>query len=417
MPNISPIYSNITPNINYASDEASSGQNGTQKTEYQGRNIVKNSEESAPVILRHGEGTVTNMMNDASRRYAGIDQQVDATAPPLPPKPTLVTQEILPMPAEINSHVSLTLSNKINNLHLALASQAAAINHDDYYSQLDSQRKADVLLAKSTLVEAPDGKKLAANRVQIGNENVAIISEYPKADCIESHLKMLANNRTPVLVVIASNDDIAAGNKDLPAYFKQDGVYGSISTKITSKTEQLSAGKLTYNQYQLKITEDHKSYRVPVIHISNWDGGKAINNEGLKTLINSINNVKDQRIDDLKAGKSSALNDSNKVLPVIHGSKGYERAGFLVAATELAKSDNTLSLETVMFDVQASTTPNIFNKKAPVQLLAQFENVNRNKRSLDRMEEAATGDKITMYTEKMSSKLQKKLMMVKKLLL
>ncbi|HGJ5877374.1 MAG TPA: protein-tyrosine phosphatase family protein [Arsenophonus sp.] len=409
MPNISPIHSNVTHNINYAADEASNTQDpSSQETKYQGRNIVMNNE-SGPVVLRRGKSSAAGasyQSSDLTRRHARIYHVFDATPAPLPPKPTLSAQETVPVPTKANLSMRSTSASSMSNLSSTLANQAAAIELNDYYSQLDSQRRGEVLLAKSTLVEAPDGKKLAANRVQISNKNVAIISEYPKEEYLESYFKMLSSNRTPVLVVIASNDDIAAGDKGLPAYFKQDGSYGSVSTKVDGKSDKQSVGKFIYEEYQLKIKEGNKLYRVPVIQVNNWDESKTVDNEGLKGLINHINEVKDKRIQDLANGKSSALNDPNKVLPVIHGSKGYECAGFLVATIELAKSNNTLSLEKIMTDVQASTSPNIFNEKAPVQLLAQFENVKRNKRSSDSIEDTV-GDKISVDSAKMLGNLPK----------
>ncbi|MFW0039043.1 MAG: protein-tyrosine phosphatase family protein [Arsenophonus endosymbiont of Dermacentor nuttalli] len=409
MPKISPVHSNVTHNINYAVDEASNTQDtSSQKTEYQGRNIVMNNE-SAPVVLRRGESSAAGasyQSSDLTRRHAGIYHVVDAIPPPLPPKQTLSVKETVPVPTKVNLSMGSTSASSMSDLSSTLVNQTVAIELNDYDSQLDSQRRGEVLLAKSTLVEAPDGKKFAANRVQISNKNVAIISEYPKEEYLESYLKMLLSNRTPVLVVIASNDDIAASDKGLPAYFKQDGSYGSISTKVDGKSDKQSVGKFICEEYQLKIKEGNKLYRVPVIQVNNWDESKTVDNEGLKELINHINEVKDKRIKELEKGKSSALNDPNKVLPVIHSSKGCECAGFLVATMELAKSNNTLSLEKIMTDVQASTSPNIFNKKAPGQLLTQFENVKRNKRSSDSMEDTV-GDKFSVDSAKMLEKLPK----------
>lgn len=74
---------------------------------------------------------------------------------------------------------------------------------------------------------APNGQPLPANRVQIAGQNVAIACQYPKP--MEDYFKMLVANRTPALVVLASEKDINPefGEK-LPEYFRKSNQYGDV---------------------------------------------------------------------------------------------------------------------------------------------------------------------------------------------
>lgn len=206
MPNILPIYNNVMPNTNYASDEASGGQNGTQKTEYQGRNIIKNSESSS-IFLRHKPhfDTETDLDSNQTRRHAGMNFEIDVTPPEIPAKPTVAEKKLtnppqLPPKPKLGATETLNISSE--KAVAGEVSSAASIIGDDGIL-LSNQRNNKLLLAEATLVKAPDGKLLPANRVQIADRNVAMISEYPKTEYLESYFKMLSDNQTPLLVVLA----------------------------------------------------------------------------------------------------------------------------------------------------------------------------------------------------------------------
>ncbi|HGJ5867545.1 protein-tyrosine phosphatase family protein [Arsenophonus nasoniae] len=420
MPNISPIYSNITPNINYASDEASSGQDGTQKTNYQGRNIVKDSE-STSVLLRNKPhlNTETDPDSNKTRRHGGLNFQIDETPPELAPKPTVVKNKLIEPPQlsrqptlDTKDTLDIPAQNKLRPGEvntLMSSTSVSTINNDT--GNLASKKNDKLLLAKATRVEAPDGKIIPANRVQIGNKNVAMISEYPKAEYLESYFKMLADNQTPILVVLASNKGIAA--EGLPEYFKQNRQYGSVSVQVEQNKKDQSVSKFCCDMYQIKITQGNHAYELPVMHINNWLGKNSIDNEGLKTIADCINLASQEHSTELYQKNSQAIYDPNKVLPVIHGNKGYERSAFLVAATEVAKPNNKLSVEEIVSEIKNSTSAKILNQETQLQLLKQFEkvagNYTREKRSSARMDEDTVKSENTIDTDTLPAKLKRML--------
>lgn len=421
MPNTSPVYSNIAPNINYASNEASGGQNETQEAEHQGRNILKNNEPSS-VLLRDKPhlDTETDLNSNKTRRYGGFNFEIDATPPKLVAKltvmehklielpqlsrqPTLGAKETVNIPAE--KSVAKLQPGEVNTL----MSSTSANTIDDNGSPFANQRNDQLLLAKTTLVEAPDGKLLPANRVNIAGRNVAIISEYPKAESLESYFKMLAHNQTPVLVVVASNKDIAA--EGLPEYFKQNGKYGSVSVQVNEQSKDRSVGKFCFDMYEIEIKQGNHSYQLPIIHINNGVGKNSIDNDGLKVIADCINQTSQEHSSELYQKNSKAIYDANKVLPVIHGSKGYDRAAFLVASIEVAKPTNKLSLEDIVSEIKNSTGKKILNHGSQLQLLKQFEKAEGNcihdKRSSAKMAEDTVKLDNAIATDELPTKLKR----------
>lgn len=408
------ISQNMGPNSNYLSGEASGGQNGTQQTEYQGRNIVKNSESSS-ILLRHKPhlNTETNPDSNRTHRHAGMNFEIDVTPPEIPAKPTVAEKKLtnppqLPPKPKLGATETLNISSE--KAVAGEVSSVASIIGDDGIL-LSNQRNNKLLLAEATLVKAPDGKLLPANRVQIADRNVAMISEYPKTEYLESYFKMLSDNQTPLLVVLASNKDIETGG--LPEYFKQSGKYGSVSVKVEKGVENRSAGKFNYDEYRIEIKQGKHSYQVPVVHINNWLGKNSINNEGLKAIADRINLASRDHSTELYQKNSKTVHDLNKVLPVIHGSKGYDRSAFLVAATEVAKPSNKLSAEKIINEIKNSTSATILDKTSQLDLLKQFEetkgNYIRDKRSSAKMDEGTTKLENATDTDMLPTKLKRML--------
>ncbi|QLK87499.1 hypothetical protein E3U36_03840 [Arsenophonus endosymbiont of Aphis craccivora] len=222
---------------------------------------------------------------------------------------------------------------------------------------------------------------------------------------------MLSDNQTPLLVVLASNKDIETGG--LPEYFKQSGKYGSVSVKVEKSVENRSAGKFNYDEYQIEIKEGKQSYQVPVIHINNWLGKNNINNEGLKAITDRINLASHDHSTELYQKNSKTVHDLNKVLPVIHGSKGYDRSAFLVAATQVSKPSNKLSAEKIINEIKNSTSAKILDKTSQLDLLKQFEETKGNyisdKRSSAKMDEGTTKLENATDTDMLPTKLKRML--------
>ncbi|OHX13938.1 hypothetical protein BI347_10785 [Chromobacterium sphagni] len=226
-----------------------------------------------------------------------------------------------------------------------------------FVDDLASARFRDIPTAAATMVQAPDGARLPANRVQVDGVNVAIASQYPGAGQLESYFAMLAANRTPVLVVLASDHDIAGsqGSRNpLPPYFSQSGQYGKVAVAARESGHTRLAGGLEVRAYQLAVQDgDRKKISIPVLHVPNWADFGAQGATALKALAEHVNTVKEKQIGVYQRGNSSALKHRDKMLPVIHCRAGVGRTGQLIAATELLKP-GVSSLESIVGDMRRS---------------------------------------------------------------
>ncbi|AAQ58648.1 protein-tyrosine phosphatase family protein [Chromobacterium violaceum] len=227
-----------------------------------------------------------------------------------------------------------------------------------FLNDVGQARFRDIPTAAATQVRAPDGAPLPANRVQVGGVNVAIASQYPKAAQLESYFGMLAANRTPVLVVLASDADMAKqgrdGKADLPDYFSQSGRYGRVEVESKSKGSTTLEGGLEVRAYHLNVRgADHKSVSIPVLHVPNWADFGAQGATALKALAQHVDAVADKKTAFYRDNNSSALNDPDKLLPVIHCRAGVGRTGQLIAARELLKPGAS-SLESIVADMRGS---------------------------------------------------------------
>ena len=271
-----------------------------------------------------------------------------------------LAQQPAAAPANPQAALALTLGSSDNRVGLfsQLQQQAGpAASGAAFINDLAGARFRDIPTAAATLVRAPDGAPLPANRVQVGGANVAIASQYPTAGQLESYFGMLAANRTPVLVVLASDHDIAksqGGGNPLPPYFSQSGQYGKVAVSAREGSQTQLAGGLEVRAYQLAVQDGGgKKISIPVLHVPNWADFGAQGPVALKALAEHVNAVKEKQIGVYQRGNSSALNDSDKLLPVIHCRAGVGRTGQLIAAAELLKPGAS-SLESIVGDMRRS---------------------------------------------------------------
>ena len=229
-------------------------------------------------------------------------------------------------------------------------------------------RFKDIATAMHSVVRAPDGTLLPANRVHVNGHNVAIASQYPTDTNVASYLSMLAANNTPVLVVLASDKEIAnkkeTGGELLP-YFRESKDYGNVQVASSLTADQaLSDGDTTINlkQYHLEIKQNGKTTSMPVVHVTNWPDHGSISAGLSKKLVEHIATTKAETL--------SHTHQNSEALPVIHCRAGVGRTGQLIAATELLKKDGP-SLETIIKDMRFSR--NRLMVQTPTQLDALAE--------------------------------------------
>ncbi len=256
-----------------------------------------------------------------------------------------------------------------------------------YDSKVEGQRYSDISTAKQTqlFITNKEGNLigLPANRLQIGGENIAIRSQYPRNDIksIENHLTMLIENRTPVLVVLASENDIydpSSQSYKLEPYFMGNKKYGAIEVKsrlekkdfkVDTNNTSKADNRLKLDHYNIDLFGGEKKITVPVIHVSNWTDRETVSIDDIKSLNNIVNVLVRGRIGELAKMGSTAIGNKDKLLPVIHCKAGIGRTGVLVTAMQLMKRDNTLTASEIVLSLRESGNPNMVQTESQYQTL------------------------------------------------
>lgn len=312
--------------------------------------------------------------------------------------------------SELSPHLSETKSVKRNRLKLKLDILATVQRSEfdkllektnalidekniEYDTENRGQRYQDIGSAKHTQISIRSADKsivsLAANRLQVGGENLAIRCQYPQdnAQAIENHLSMLMANKTPILVVLASRQEIHGSifQKDkLPPYFMSNQKYGAIDVttrrekkdyKVEPKQINVGEKSLEFSQYKMDISNGHKKHSIPVIHVTNWDDGGTVTTEELIKLNRVIETINQGRLRELYKDKGVDIRGKHKPLPVIHCKAGIGRTGVLAACMQWRKAGNKLSMENIVLALRETGSPNMVQNEAQYRQLQEFANV------------------------------------------
>lgn len=233
-----------------------------------------------------------------------------------------------------------------------LQEQLKPCNCPDRYQQGDGiNRFRDIQANKSTAVRSD----LNANYVKVGTHR-SIACQYPLESQLEQHLQMLFDNRTPVLAVLASEEEILVPKNKMPDYFRQDGSYGAMNVRSKlSESIEISNG-IHVDIYKMTLTQrdsGRKGIVIPVVHVRNWPDKQALNADivsNISTLIEK--NMREKVAMYINAG-SSAVGDCNKLLPVVHCRAGVGRTGLVIGSMAMNEQTNShLSLEDVVAEMR-----------------------------------------------------------------
>lgn len=354
--------------------------------------------ESRLVALRSDQLTLNDakiLLDAALRQHGGKEaadntrQQLD-TPPPLPPRQAPVVPARDGRPALAQQHERLMgispkmvvpvavdpygvetkqeLSGRLSKLQNQLSPAANADRYLQASGGAKLNRFNDIQASKATAVRSD----LNANYVQVGSHR-SIACQYPLEAQLASHLQMLFDNRTPVLAVLASANEISDSKFKMPDYFRQSGQYGAIS--LASKHhESINLGDgIKADVYKLTLTmpgSGKKGITVPVVHVSNWPDKTAVSAEVTDKLSSLLEQkTQEQRALYEKAG-SSAVGDDNKLLPVVLCRAGVGRTAQVIGAMAMHDPrNNQLSVEDVVSEMRTSRNGVMVQKEEQLDVL------------------------------------------------
>ncbi|MEY0112769.1 protein-tyrosine phosphatase family protein [Providencia rettgeri] len=243
--------------------------------------------------------------------------------------------------------------------------------------EVKGARFSDIKTAKETQVCITNSEGiqigLPANRVKVGDDNLFIRSQSPKN--IENHLQMLYENRTPMLCILSSNSDIR--DLKLPPYFRMNGTYGRMEVKTKEiqpgDGKPSKIGSLNVKHYSMRLTYDKKPINIPVVHVDNWIDRTSAGTEELKELAKYMAAGIEEKRQFYEFAGSRAINDKDKLLPVIHCAAGVGRTGQVAAAMQLIKPNNELSVPEIIMDMRKTGCGKMVQKKEQFNELLKLE--------------------------------------------
>jgi len=206
-------------------------------------------------------------------------------------------------------------------------------------------------------------KDLNANRITINGSNIAIATQYPYHHQLEAQFQMMVDNRTPALIVLASRSDIQKSR--LPEYFSSSETFGQIKTRSTPVRRVELDNAIEAYVFKLEVTGYQASIDIPVVHVQNWPDHQTINPETTSNLITLIESTIADKRAFYEKNNSRAINDPEKMLPIIHCRAGVGRTGQTIAAMAMKKHPE-LSLVSITKDLRKSR--NDFMIQTPVQM-------------------------------------------------
>ncbi|CAO98483.1 protein-tyrosine phosphatase family protein [Erwinia tasmaniensis] len=185
----------------------------------------------------------------------------------------------------------------------------------------------------SSRVETRVGHGLHANNITIDNKKIAIATQYPLKEQIQSFLEMIVQQNTPLIVVLASEAEINNQSKEMHNYFHRSDDYGEMTTR-SNKTEAYElADKTKVETYDLLIQSQKNDFSVNVHHVTNWPDHGTLSPEATRQLIDSIKNAQ----------------EGNEGVPVIHCRAGVGRTGVVLCALAM---NNDVSVERAIVDAR-----------------------------------------------------------------
>ena len=211
---------------------------------------------------------------------------------------------------------------------------------------------------------------LNANRIIINGSHIAIATQYPFPHQLEAQFQMMVDNRTPALVILASNSDIK--KSELPDYFSSSATFGMINTRSTIMGNVELGNDIKAKVYKLEITGYQTSIDIPVLHVHNWPDHQTVSPETTHNLVSLIESTVADKRDFYEKRKSRAVNDTEKMLPVIHCKAGVGRTGQTIAAMAMRKYPE-INLVSITTDLRVSRNNYMIQTPDQMETLVKME--------------------------------------------
>lgn len=218
--------------------------------------------------------------------------------------------------------------------------------------------------AKTSVCES-----LNANTIIISDSPIAIASQYPFPHQVEDQVRLLLENRTPALVILASSSDIQ--NHQLPVYFSGSASYGELQTQSKFVDYIELSENTEVKVFRLTIIYGDDSAEIPVLHVHNWLDHQAVSPDTTSKLIQLIESTVNKSTATRTSETETDSQIAGKNLPVIHCKAGVGRTGQTIAAMAMKKHPD-LSLETIVRDIRASRNDHMIQTNKQMRTLIKI---------------------------------------------
>ncbi|CAG9435375.1 protein-tyrosine phosphatase family protein [Providencia alcalifaciens] len=233
--------------------------------------------------------------------------------------------------------------------------------------KLNLPRFNNIPVAAETQVILQDKTPMPANIVLTGGQPAAIACSYPKGSLsgMESHLRMILEQKPSCLVVLTGDDQINA--KKLPDYFRQSGTIGAVTTQATQETSVITPSGVEIDKYTLNISSETDTHSLPVIHVQSWKDHQALRSPQQLLELAKVT------IEASTSNEAIYENIETPVkVPMVHCFGGVGRTGTLITAMEMLKNPNT-SHEQIIADLRNTRNPKMVEDRPQQQQLRQLE--------------------------------------------
>lgn len=230
--------------------------------------------------------------------------------------------------------------------------------------KLNLARFGNISVNPETQVRLQDKTPMPANLVSAGGNPVAIACSYPKGTLsgIESHMRMIVEQKPSCLVVLTGDDQIQG--RRLPDYFRQPGTVGNVNIEVEYGVHDRTPSGVEIDNYQLKISTGSDSHTIPVIHVQSWKDHQALQNASQLLELAKIT---------IEASEPVYANmGTGGGLPMIHCFGGVGRTGTLITAMELIKNPS-LSSAQIIEELRETRNTKMAEDKPQRQQLQQLE--------------------------------------------